>query len=105
MNTPGKVRILIVEDHEVFRLGIRELINHEPDLHVCGEADDVQKAWDLIRDMSPDMAVVDITLKTSNGLDLIKEISASRKDMKVLVLSMHDELLYAERSLQAGAQG
>ena len=105
MNTQGKVRILIVEDHEVFRLGIKELINHEPDLHVCGEADDVQKAWELIREMSPDMAVVDITLKTSNGLDLIKDISTSRTDMKVLVLSMHDELLYAERSLQSGAQG
>jgi DNA-binding NarL/FixJ family response regulator len=101
----GKVRILIVEDHEVFRLGIRELINHEPDLFVCGEADDVQAARDLIRDQDPDMAIIDITLKSSNGLDLIKEASVLSRRMKVLVLSMHDELLYAERSLQAGAQG
>ncbi len=105
MGAPGKVRILIVEDHEVFRLGIKELINHEPDLHVCGEAEDVGEARNLIRDLDPDMAVIDITLKSSNGIDLIREISTSYQNMKVLVLSMHDELLYAERSLQAGAQG
>lgn len=105
MSVPGKVRILIVEDHEIFRLGIRELIDHEPDLVVCGEADDVSEARKLIREMNPDMAIVDITLKNSNGIDLIREINACRKDMKVLVLSMHDELLYAERSLKAGAQG
>lgn len=105
MEASGKTRILIVEDHEVFRLGIKELINHEPDLHVCGEADNVNAARILIREKSPDMAVIDITLKNSNGIDLIKEISISHKNMKVLVLSMHDELLYAERSLQAGAQG
>ncbi|HQG31835.1 MAG TPA: response regulator transcription factor [Deltaproteobacteria bacterium] len=105
MGDTGKVKILIVEDHEVFRLGIRELINHEPDLHVCGEADDVSTARSLMEEMNPDMAIVDITLKESNGLDLIREIGASRRGMKVLVLSMHDELLYAERSLQAGAQG
>lgn len=105
MGAPGKVRILIVEDHEVFRLGIKELINHEPDLHVCGEAEDVGEARNLIRDLDPDMAVIDITLKSSNGIDLIREISTSYQNIKVLVLSMHDELLYAERSLQAGAQG
>lgn len=105
MGAPGKVRILIVEDHEVFRLGIKELINHEPDLYVCGEAEDVGEARNLIRDLDPDMAVIDITLKSSNGIDLIREISTSYQNMKVLVLSMHDELLYAERSLQAGAQG
>jgi len=105
MDDSGKVRIMIVEDHEVFRLGIRELINHEPDLHVCGEAEDVSTARVLMEDLNPDMAIVDITLKESNGLDLIREIGASRRGVKVLVLSMHDELLYAERSLQAGAQG
>lgn len=100
-----KVRIVIVEDHEVFRLGIRELINHEPDLFVCGEADNVQEAREIIRKEKPDMAIVDITLKGSNGLDLIREASELNRNMKVLVLSMHDESLYAERSLQAGAQG
>ena len=105
MNASGKVRILIVEDHEIFRLGIRELIDHEPDLMVFGEADDVSSARVLIEEMDPDMAIVDITLKNSNGIDLIREIAGMRKDVKVLVLSMHDELLYAERSLKAGAQG
>lgn len=105
MNNRDKTRIIIVEDHEVFRLGIRELINHEPDLEVCAEADDVNSARDLIRNLHPDMAIIDITLKNSNGLELIKEIHTFYKNIKVLVLSMHDELLYAERSLQAGAQG
>jgi DNA-binding NarL/FixJ family response regulator len=100
-----KVRILIVEDHEIFRLGIKELINHEPDLIVCGEADDVDTARNMIRELTPDMVIVDITLKKSNGMDLIKEISSVYKTIKILVLSMHDELLYAERSLQSGAQG
>lgn len=106
MNDSNKVKILIVEDHEVFRLGIKELLNHEPDLIVCGEADDINTARRLIREMNPDMAIIDITLKKSNGFDLIKEInSLLQEKMKILVLSMHDELLYAERSLQAGAQG
>ncbi|HPW67895.1 MAG: response regulator transcription factor [Desulfomonilia bacterium] len=105
MNDTGKIRILIVEDHEIFRLGIRELINHEPDLCVCGEADDVATARRLLSETGPDMAIIDITLRNSNGLDLIREVNASGKDVLVLVLSMHDELLYAERSLQAGASG
>ncbi|HHO76286.1 MAG TPA: response regulator transcription factor [Deltaproteobacteria bacterium] len=105
MNERGKIRILIVEDHEVFRLGIRELINHEPDLLVCGEADDVNTARKLIKELSPDMAIIDITLKKSNGFELIKEIETFHRDILILVLSMHDELLYAERALQAGAQG
>lgn len=105
MNAPKKVKILIVEDHEIFRLGIKELINHEPDLAVCAEAEDVDTARTLINEFQPDMVIIDITLKKSNGMDLIKEINSFHKTMKMLVLSMHDELLYAERSLQAGAQG
>ena len=105
MNSSKMVKILIVEDHEIFRLGIKELINHEHDLTVCGEAEDVDIARNLIKEFHPDMVIIDITLKKSNGMDLIKEISTFHKTMKMLVLSMHDELLYAERSLQAGAQG
>jgi DNA-binding NarL/FixJ family response regulator len=105
MNDSNKIKIIIVEDHEVFRLGIKELINHEPDLIVCGEADNVNAAGKLIDEISPDMAIIDITLKNSNGFDLISKINASEKEIKILVLSMHDELLYAERALQAGAQG
>lgn len=105
MNSPKMIKILIVEDHEIFRLGIKELINHEQDLTVCGEAEDVDIARTLIKEFHPDLVIIDITLKKSNGMDLIKEISTFYKNMKMLVLSMHDELLYAERSLQAGAQG
>ena len=105
MSDSNRVRILIVEDHEVFRLGIRELIEHEPDMCVCGEADDVNTALRLINEMNPDMAIIDITLKNSNGLDLIREVNECGKSVKILVLSMHDELLYAHRSLQAGARG
>jgi DNA-binding NarL/FixJ family response regulator len=105
MNNSKIFKILIVEDHEIFRLGIKELINHEHDLTVCGEAEDVDIARTLIKEFHPDMVIIDITLKKSNGMDLIKEISTFHKTMKMLVLSMHDELLYAERSLQAGAQG
>ncbi|HOS96901.1 MAG TPA: response regulator transcription factor [Deltaproteobacteria bacterium] len=105
MTASDKTRILIVEDHEIFRLGIKELINHEHDLTVCGEAEDVDTARELIRRLHPDLAIIDITLKKSNGMDLVKEISTHHKGMKMLVLSMHDELLYAERSIQAGAQG
>jgi DNA-binding NarL/FixJ family response regulator len=105
MNNSKIFKILIVEDHEIFRLGIKELINHEHDLTVCGEAEDVDIARSLIKEFQPDMVIIDITLKKSNGMDLIKEISTFHKTMKMLVLSMHDELLYAERTLQAGAQG
>jgi len=98
-------RILIVEDHEVFRLGIKELIDHESDLSVCGEADDAAGALTLLEELDPDMAIVDITLRNGNGMDLIREICSKPRPPLVLVLSMHDELLYAERCLQAGAQG
>ena len=105
MEDSGKVRILIAEDHEVFRLGIKELINHEPDLYVCGEADDVGGSLKLIKDLSPDMVIIDITLKNSNGIDLIREIDALGRNIRMLVLSMHDEFIYAERVLQSGAHG
>ncbi|QTA80577.1 Putative oxygen regulatory protein, NreC-like [Desulfonema limicola] len=101
----NKTRIMIVEDHPVFRLGMRELINHEQDLFVCGDAEDITGAWKKIESLVPDMVIVDISLKGRNGIELIKSITKHYKDMPVLVLSMHDEALYAERSFQAGAKG
>ncbi|HOM28788.1 MAG TPA: response regulator transcription factor [Deltaproteobacteria bacterium] len=98
-------RILIVEDHEVFRLGIKELIEHEPDLVVCGEADNVKDALALIDAVRPDMVIVDITLKNGNGMDLIRTVCQHPLPPRMLVLSMHDELLYAQRCLKAGAHG
>jgi DNA-binding NarL/FixJ family response regulator len=97
--------VFIVEDHPIFRLGLRELINQEDDLFVCGESDDVGKALKEIQRLRPDLAIVDISLKGRSGIDLVKDLGADCKDLPVLVLSMYDETLYAERALQAGAKG
>jgi DNA-binding NarL/FixJ family response regulator len=100
-----KCKILIVDDHPIFCLGMSELINQESDMVVCGSADTVGKAWNAIRDLKPDLVIVDIPLKNSSGIDLVKEIHNERQDLPVLVLSMHDESLYAERALLSGARG
>src|SRR3954471_8109863 len=100
-----KRRVVIVEDHPMFREQLRLLIDKEDDLEVCGEADNVPAALTLIRRVRPDLAVMDISLKNSGGLDLLKDLRAHEIDLPVLVLSMHDESLYAERALRAGARG
>lgn len=100
-----KVRIIIVDDHPVFRLGLRELINQEKDLVVCGEAENYSSGWSEIQRLEPDMALVDISLKGRDGISLVKEISKHYRDIAVLVVSMHDETRFAERSLLAGAKG
>ena len=100
-----KERVVIIDDHPLFRERLSELITNELDMEVCGEAEDAQQAIDLIRNTAPDLAIVDITLKGSSGLELIKSIKALSIGVPVLVLSMHDESLYAERALRAGATG
>jgi len=100
-----KERIIIVDDHPLFRERLSELINHELDMEVCGEAEDARQAIEIIRNTSPDLAIVDITLKGSGGLELIKSIRELPTAVPVLVLSMHEESLYAERALRAGAAG
>src|SRR5260370_19460566 len=100
-----KERVVIVDDHPLFRERLYQLINHELDMEVCGEAEDARQAIELIRNTSPDLAIVDITLKGSSGLELIKSIKALPIGVPVLVLSMHDESLYAERALRSGAAG
>jgi DNA-binding NarL/FixJ family response regulator len=100
-----KERVVIVDDHPLFRERLSELINCEPDMEVCGEAEDAQQAIGLIRDTSPDLAVVDISLKGCSGLVLIKSIRALSIEVPILVLSMQDESLYAERALRSGATG
>lgn len=101
----GKSKVLIVDDHPIVRQGLSELINHEKDLTVCGQAEDAQQAMAAIRSAKPDVVVVDISLKEKNGIELMKDIKAQYPNMPVLVLSMHDESLYAERALRAGARG
>ena len=101
----AKKRILIVDDHPMMRDGLRQLIANEPDLEVAGEADDVAKALQQAEKLKPDLAIVDITLRSSSGLDLIKDLHIRSPQTAVLVLSMHDESLYAERVLKAGGRG
>lgn len=96
-------RVLIVDDHSLVRRGMADLLSHEPDLTVCGEAADSVSAYQLVRDAAPDVAVVDISLNNSNGLELIKEIKASHPSVRIVVSSMHDETLFGERCLRAGA--
>ena len=101
----SKSRILIVEDHPVFRLGMSEMINLEGDLDVCGWAESTAEAWNEISRLDPDLVIADITLKNSDGLELVRELTRHKKKIPALVLSMHPESLYAERAVMAGARG
>ena len=100
-----KIRIVIVEDHRMFREQLAHLINKAPDLMVIGEADNIREGFALIQEMRPNIAIVDITLKGSSGIELLKDLRAHGIEVPVLILSMHDESLYAERALRAGARG
>lgn len=100
-----KRSIIIVEDHPVLREGLKKIINHEEDLSIIGEAWDVPSAWAAIKAKKPDLVIIDISLGESNGLELIKELKMHYKELPILVLSMHDEALFAERAIQAGAKG
>jgi DNA-binding NarL/FixJ family response regulator len=103
--TEQQKRVVIVDDHPLFRDRLSQLINHELDMEVCGESETAEQAIQLIRRVTPDLAIVDITLKGSSGLELIKGIRALSIGIPILVLSMHEESLYAERALRAGATG
>jgi DNA-binding NarL/FixJ family response regulator len=100
-----KHKVLIIDDHPIVRRGLAEVIAMEPDLEVCGEAADMAEAIKRIEVVCPDVAIVDISLKSGHGLELIEHIKANHPSIKMLVSSMHDELLFAERSLRAGALG
>jgi DNA-binding NarL/FixJ family response regulator len=98
-------RVLIVDDHPIFRHGLRGLIDQEEDLRVCGEAGNTRQAFELSEKTQPDVVIVDISLGDECGIDLIKGLKSRDDQVKMLVISMHDELLYSERSLRAGAMG
>ncbi len=104
-NTPQERRIYLVDDHPIFREGLAGIIRQRPDLCVCGEADTAAKAFEEIRTLRPDILVTDIGLPGKSGLELLKDIHAFRPGLPVLVISMHDEALYAERVLRAGGRG
>ncbi len=100
-----KSKILIVDDHPIFHMGMKELLNQEEDFTVCSVAENIKEARKALSEDKPDMAIIDITLAEDNGLDLVKEISGSERSIPMLVLSMHDESVWAERAIRAGAQG
>jgi DNA-binding NarL/FixJ family response regulator len=102
---PGRSTVFIVDDHAMFREGLRALIEHDPGLTVCGDSPDAATAMEAIRRLTPDVVIVDITLADSSGLDLVKNLRSDFEDLPVLVVSMHEETLYAERALRAGAMG
>jgi len=100
-----RARVLIVDDHPAVREALALRISRQPDLEVCGEAADTNDALRLVGEILPDAAVVDVSLKTGNGIDLIKRIRDRNERVRILVWSMHSESLYAERALRAGALG
>jgi len=105
VNRKPKTKVLLVDDHPILRAGLGKLINQEADMMICGEAEDGPTAFDLAGTLNPDIAVIDISLKGSNGIELVKNLKARYPDLPTLVLSMHDESLYAERALRAGSLG
>jgi DNA-binding NarL/FixJ family response regulator len=104
-DTVTRTRIVLVDDHPMVRERLAEVINRETDMVVCGEAEDRGEALEVIGREKPGLAIVDLTLKRSNGLDLIKDLQVMHPELKILVLSMQEESLYAERVIRAGAHG
>jgi DNA-binding NarL/FixJ family response regulator len=104
-NGTRKTRVFVVDDHPIVRQGLALLINREQDLVVCGEAEEAQKAMQEITSRRPDIVVVDISLNGPDGLELLKNVRVRYPHLPVLILSMHDESIYAERALRAGANG
>ncbi len=100
-----KTSVLVVDDHPIVRQGLAQMIGHEEDMEVCGQAEDMNSALAAVDKLKPDLAVIDVSLKGTSGVELIKAIKARHPALRMLALSMHDESLYAERCLKAGAGG
>ncbi|MCA9409786.1 MAG: response regulator transcription factor [Candidatus Omnitrophica bacterium] len=105
IQSPPKSRVLIVDDHPLVRAGLKSLIEEESDLDVCGEAEGYSQALGLLEKLDPDLMVVDISIKDGNGLELVQTAKSIKPELKMIVASVHDEALYAERVLHAGAVG
>ncbi|MDQ2918488.1 MAG: response regulator transcription factor [Verrucomicrobiota bacterium] len=100
-----KSRVLIIDDHVMVREGVAEIIKHEPDLDVCGTATTANEGLEAVAKLKPDLVIVDITLPGKNGIEFIKDARAMQPELHILVMSMHDESLYADRVLRAGGRG
>jgi DNA-binding NarL/FixJ family response regulator len=104
-SSPEKSRILIVDDHPLFCEGLRRMIDRHPSLTVCGQVPDAASVMKAVAELKPDLVLMDISLEGTNGIDVTKNLKAKYPELPILVVSMHDEALYAERALRAGAQG
>ncbi len=104
-SAPKKSRVLIIDDHVMVREGVAEIIKHEPDLDVCGTATTANEGLESVNKLKPDLVIVDITLPGKNGIEFIKDARAMQPNLRILVMSMHDESLYADRVLRAGGRG
>jgi DNA-binding NarL/FixJ family response regulator len=102
---PGRNRVFVIDDQPIIRERVIELINREPGLTICGEADDIRTAMELIVREQPDLVITGLSFKHSHGLGLVKDLRIRFPDMLVLVFSIYDELLYGERAIRAGARG
>jgi DNA-binding NarL/FixJ family response regulator len=102
---PERIRVLIVDDHPLVREGLKSLVSTQADMEICGEAESAGQALALLDKTSPHVAVVDLSLREGNGIQLIKDIKVRHEAVRIIVSSMHEEAIYAERSLQAGAMG
>jgi DNA-binding NarL/FixJ family response regulator len=104
--SPGsKIRVLVIDDHPIIRQGLSQLINQEADLMVCGAAEEAHSGMSALESLKPDLVILDISLEGPDGIELLKNIRLRYANLPVLILSMHDESLYAERALRAGANG
>ena len=101
----GKRKVFLVDDHPIVRQGLAQLINNESDLVVVGQGEDAYQSLRAIRDAKPDLVLVDVSLKDSDGIEMVKDLKSQSPNLPALVVSMHDESLYAERALRAGAGG
>lgn len=98
-------KVLVIDDHDVVRMGLMYLLNQEEDFEVCGEAGDARKGLNALEELKPDIVLVDISMRGMNGIEFIKSAKAYQARLPIVVLSIHDEWLYAERALRAGALG
>jgi DNA-binding NarL/FixJ family response regulator len=101
----SKLRVLLVDDHPITRQGLRALVNSQLNLEVCGETDSAAQALECVATLQPDLAILDVSLRTSNGIELTRQMKEKAPNLPILVVSMHDEQLFAERALRAGAMG